>query len=316
MDRKNIAALQNTSSPPQTETPKRIIVLGIMRSGTSLVADLVRLWGAYAGPQDKIWKSDANDARGYGYMEYIPLQRLNNELLDDNDRLPPHLGRLEEKASEPNYREKARSLIQNMERETVESGQTAWVWKDARLPLTLPFWELFWGDVIYVITVRHPAEVILSLAKAAEVDQDDLPYSAGLTYWQYCMFNVLAYTQNNPRKIFISYDQLINHPEQETVRLCSFLDSRCGSLAKDAGERMDAMQSRVSGSERHHHYKKSMAEMTQATREQRALYNFLRVKTLYPDEPYNQDDFALYPGWREYLESVDALMALQGIRNM
>lgn len=311
-----IPALSNDPSNPTDEKPKRIIVLGIMRSGTSLVAELVRRWGAYAGPQDKIWKSDVNDTRGYGYMEYVPLQRLNNELLNDNDRLPPQPGELEEKASESNYQEKAKSLIQNMDRETVESGQTAWVWKDARLPLTLPFWELFWGDVIYVITVRHPAEVILSLAKAAEVDQEGLPYSAGLAYWQYCMSNILTHTHDNPCKIFINYEQLIDQPEHETARLCSFLDNYCVKSRNDAQQRINTMMPHIAKSERHHHYKKSMAEMPQATREQRALYNFLRVKTLYPDEPYNKDDFALYPGWREYLESVDALAALQGIRDM
>jgi len=51
--------------------------------------------------------------------------------------------------------------------------------------------------------------------------------------------------------------------------------------------------------------------MEQTTREQRALYNFLRVKTLYPDEAFNPDDFALYPGWREYLQSLDLVLKLQ-----
>ena len=69
-------------------SPKRIIVLGIMRSGTSLTAELVRLWGAYAGTESELWKSDASDPRGYGYMEYIPLQNLNDELLDYNEPFP------------------------------------------------------------------------------------------------------------------------------------------------------------------------------------------------------------------------------------
>ena len=56
--------------------------------------------------------------------------------------------------------------------------------------------------------------------------------------------------------------------------------------------------------------------MPQATREQRALYDFLRVKIQYPNEAYNIDDFALYAGWREYLESMDMLMTLQGARDM
>jgi hypothetical protein len=50
--------------------------------------------------------------------------------------------------------------------------------------------------------------------------------------------------------------------------------------------------------------------MEQATKEQRALYNFLRVKTLYPDEAFQRDDFALYPGWREYLAAMEMLLVL------
>ena len=68
--------------------PKRIIVLGIMRSGTSLTAELIRRWGAYTGGENDLWKSDLSDPRGYGYMEYIPLQGLNDELLDHNERVP------------------------------------------------------------------------------------------------------------------------------------------------------------------------------------------------------------------------------------
>jgi DNA replication protein DnaC len=70
------------------------------------------------------------------------------------------------------------------------------------------------------------------------------------------------------------------------------------------------MQSVVSGNQRHYEYKKSLAEIEQATTEQRALYNFLRVKTLYPDEPFKSEDFELYPGWKEFLQSLDKLLTL------
>ena len=66
----------------------------------------------------------------------------------------------------------------------------------------------------------------------------------------------------------------------------------------------------VARNQRHHHYPKDLAEMEQATREQRALYNFLRVKIMHPDERFQPDDFALYPGWREYLQAMDMLMSL------
>ena len=298
------------------QPPKRIIVLGVMRSGTSLTAELIRLWGAYAGSQQHLWTSDENDPRGYGYMEYIPLQNLNNQLLDDNDRVPPTLEALNQKISSQKYKRQAKELLKDMDDLTQKEGTPGWVWKDARLPLTLPFWDGLWGDVIYVVTVRHPAEITLSLARAAEIDQDNLPYSAGFIYWQYCMLQILSFTQDNPHKIFIAYDQLINNPRQECIRLSNFLDENCGKSSQDSHERFEAMLPRVAKNQQHQSYQKSLAEMPQATREQRALYDFLRVKIQYPDEVYNVDDFALYAGWKEYLESMDMRMTLQGARDM
>jgi hypothetical protein len=302
----------------ENKMPNRIIVLGTLRSGTSLTAELIRLWGAYTGSKNNIWKSDMNDPRGYGYMEYIPLQDLNDRLLDHNDRVPPPHQLMDQRISDPIFREKALGLIHEMDEETLKNNFDVWVWKDARLPLTLPFWMKFWEDPIYVITVRHPAEVALSSAKAEEFDQDNLPFSAAFAYWQYCMLNILSCTQQSRRKIFIAYEQLINNPLQECTRLCHFLDTHSGKPAEQSQKRIEAMLPQVAGSQRHHHFGKALAEMEQATREQRALYNFLRVKIMYPDEAFHKDDFALYPGWREYLQAMDMLLALsksQGLDN-
>ena len=303
-------------SKRESQSPKRIVVLGVMRSGTSLTAELVRLWGAYAGSQNDLWESNVSDPRGYGYMEYVPLQELNNELLDHNDRVPPLAESFDQKISSRKYREQAKNLLQTMDDLAQKNKAAEWVWKDARLPLTLPFWSHLWGDVIYVITVRHPAEIALSLAQAAEIDKENLPYSAGFTYWQYCMLQVISFTQQSRRKLFIAYDQLINNPLQECTRLCNFLDKHCEKSNKDFQNRLDRMLPRVVKNQQHQHYEMSLAKMPQATREQRALYDFLRVKILYPDETFNVDDFALYAGWREYLESVDMLMTLQGAKDM
>ncbi|HXF85569.1 MAG TPA: sulfotransferase [Anaerolineales bacterium] len=290
--------------------PKRIIVLGPMRSGTSLTAELIRLWGAYAGKPEELWKSDPSDPRGYGYMEYIPLQELNDELLDNNDRVPPPVKVMEAKAANEKFRKRALELISAMDEEAKQNNAPAWVWKDARLPLTLPFWVNFWGEVIYVVPVRHPAEITLSAAKAQDFQEEDPPFSAGLLYWQYCMLNVLTYTQENHTKIFLAYDQLINNPLDECSRLCHFLDAQCGLSQETFEQRRNLMLSSVSQNQRHYNYPKSLAEMPQATREQRALYNFLRVKTIYPDEAFTPEDFALYPGWLEYLKSMDMLLIL------
>ncbi len=289
---------------------ERIIVLGTMRSGTSLTAELTRLWGAYAGPEKDLWKSDFGNPRGYGYMEYIPLQEFNDELLDHNDRLPPLVELMEEKARNEAYRKQALELLRQMDEQAARNQAPAWVWKDARLPLTLPFWMKIWDDVTYVITVRHPIEITLSAARAQEFQEENPPFSAGLLYWQYCMVNVLTYTQNSAKKIFMAYDQLITNPYQESARLCEFLDRQCQVSAETAEQRKNQMHTKVAENQRHYQYQKSLAEVREATREQRALYNFLRVKTLYPDEAFNRSDFELYPGWQEFLQSMDMLLML------
>jgi hypothetical protein len=292
------------------KSPKRIIVLGIMRSGTSLTAELVRLWGAYAGMKEELWKWDSSDPRGYGYMEYIPLQNLNDDLLDHNEAVPPSAEILIEKATDPAYRDRATDLIQEMDKCASASGTIVWVWKDARTVLTLPFWTQVLQDPIYVITVRHPIETTLSAARTEEMSEESIPFSAGLAYWQYCMLSLLNYTKDSPRKIFIAYDQLLSKPVQECTRLGQFLDKHCEVPEQGAQKRIDTMLPQISTKERHYHAQKSLADMEQVTREQRMLYNFLRVKTLYPDEAFNKDDFALYPGWREYLQCMDMMMAL------
>jgi hypothetical protein len=281
-----------------------------MRSGTSLTAELIRRWGAYTGGENNLWKSDINDPRGYGYMEYIPLQDLNDELLDHNERVPPLTGQLEERASNPIFRKKALALLEEMDQQATHNKFDAWIWKDARLPLTLPFWMKFWEDPIFVVTIRHPAEVALSSARIEEMNEDSIPFSAGFAYWQYCMLNILSLTQESRHKIFIAYEQLIDNPLQECTHLCKFLDEHSGKSSNETFERIERMLPQVTANQRHHRYGKALAEMEQATKEQRALYNFLRVKIMYPDESFRQEDFALYPGWREYLQAMDMLLAL------
>ena len=293
-----------------SELPKRIIVLGPMRSGTSLTADLIRRWGAYSGGEEQLWKSDVSDPRGYGYMEYIPLQELNDELLDQNDRVPPTQEDMEAKAANPALRKKGLDLLTRMDQEAQQNDSGAWVWKDARLPLTLPFWMQLWGEPAFVITVRHPADMALSSAKTEDVSEENFPFSAAFLYWQFCMLNILSVTQDSPFKMYISYEDLVGDPLYQCGRLATFLNKVSGQLTDDSNDKLPSMLQHVQATQRHHRYSKSLAEMNQATREQRALYNFLRVKTLYPDEPFQESDFALYPGWKEYLQVIDAAFNL------
>jgi hypothetical protein len=286
----------------------RIIVCGIYRSGTSLTTKLVREWGAYVGKDEDLFQDE------YGYLESISLKKLNGELLDNISRVPTPVKTLIEKSKNVELTERARQIMADMDKEAEAQKAPAWAWKAPSIPLVLPFWHGLWSDVIYIVPVRHPVETIHSGGRMEGLAVEDIPLSAGLAYWQFCMLNVLNYTQGNPRKIFIAYDELIKNPLQECARLCSFLDEQCGITPKKADPRIEAMAACISNSEYHHRSSASLADVEVATPEQRALYNFLRVKTMHSQETFNPDDFALYPGWKEYLETMDALVASMSIR--
>ncbi len=282
---------------------QRIIVLGLFRSGTSLSTRLVQHWGAYTGRDGDLFKDR------YGYLEHLGLQKLNDEILDRNDRIPLPADELVRRSSDPNFRTQAQNLLAAMDDQTREDGQIAWVWKDPRLPLALPFWSNLWGDVIYVIPIRHPVEMVRSAASMDGVEPEQVPLSAGLLYWQYCMLNVLTFTRDSRRKIFVDYDQLVRDPYQVCRSLCGFLDDQCDLPPAGSEARTKAMASQVAAGEHHFREPQSFAGFEAATREQRALYNLLRVKTLNPEEAFHPDDFALYPGWREYLQAMDMLLS-------
>lgn len=283
--------------------PERIIVSGIYRSGTSLTAELIHRWGAYIGRADDIFQDE------FGYLEHLALQKLNDDLLNNNSRVPTPVDEMLEKAQNPTLKERALEILDGMDKETEQNGGIAWVWKDPRLPLVLPFWANIWGDVIYVIPVRHPVETILSAASMDGVDPGTVPLSAGFAYWQFSMLNVVAFTEDNQRKMFIAYDRLLQNPQRECTRLCHFLDKQCGVSPEDAIQRIERMAAQISAKQYHFQYPNALARVKVTTKEQRALYNYLRVKTMYPDEPFIEGDFALYPGWMEYIQAIDMLFS-------
>ena len=94
-----------------------IIVLGVERSGTSVVAEMLHRWGAYVGPSEKLHKADVHAPRGY--WEYEPLWDLLAELGDfDTGATWWDHGfqqRIENKAADPVYRKKATELMAEMQ---------------------------------------------------------------------------------------------------------------------------------------------------------------------------------------------------------
>lgn len=278
-----------------------VIVLGMHRSGTSLLAEIVARWGAFGGHNHNLMAADDGNQRGY--WEYIPLVQFNEALLaqvnanwfvpPDNDEI------LYQMAWEPRLRKPANALIADM-----AAGGRTWYWKDPRLAVLLPFWHQIWQQVVYIIPVRHPFDIAMSIKK-----RNNFPVSAALLIWQYYMLAVLRHTSTHPGVLFVEYEQLVSNPEKECLRVCAFLDHQCGAVENNETATENMMQA-VTPLLQHHQNQQPLAEQPMATPGQVALYQLLKEKCLNADQGFVADDYPIYPGWREYLLTVNALVSI------
>lgn len=175
---------------PDVDTPRiHVVVHGMHRSGTSLVARIVGLLGVSLGdPGELLGPGDDNRA---GYFENREIKTLNDVILADLggswDR-PPRLDRgwEHDPALDVRRTEAAAVLAHAF---PVGSGDGRPVgFKDPRVSLLLPFWRTVTTVEHSIVLVRHPDEVAASLAaRRFRVDPDA---AAGL--WLRHLFAALA----------------------------------------------------------------------------------------------------------------------------
>lgn len=108
-----------------------------------------------------------------------------------------------------------------------------WGFKDPRTCLTAAYWRDLEPDLRFVICVRNPLEVALSLKR-----RNQNSYSLGLSLWEQYYVSVLDQVPED-RRIVTHFDRFFVDPEGETARLCAF-----------AG--LDAASPRVRADLRHH----------------------------------------------------------------
>jgi hypothetical protein len=172
----------------------------------------------FAGHVEECLPADQWNARGY--WELSSLVRFNERLLADVGAawsLPPSLNgsrRLKSFAELPEYRNEASRLLGRM----TATNNARWFWKDPRLSLLLPFWQKCWSGIRYVVCIRDPYEICLSL-----YERDGLSFEVSIALWQSYMLSVLEWTRNVPR-IFLNYSRILREPSQECGRLARFLD--------------------------------------------------------------------------------------------
>ena len=280
-----------------------IIVLGVERSGTSVVAEMVHRWGAYAGAPETLHKVDVHAPRGY--WEFLPLWDLLAELGDFASGVTwwdcDFQQRIEDKAANPVYKTKATELMSQMYK------GNPWFWKDPALSHFLPFWKQIWGDATYIITVRNPLDIALSWQKFIMPSNVKVSISfvaMNLLRWQHMITLILQHTEDTQHRLFLSYEDIMSKPRVQAERLAEFLNSKFDNQISPIQAMVDAVDPQLW----RNNCQMPFDQVPEATESQKALYSFARQKIKNPLKPFDVTKYPLPPGYLEFLNIQEALL--------
>ena len=186
-----------------------VVITGMHRSGTSMVARLLQSSGLWLGSDDELLGGASDNPEGF--YEHLRVIDLNDRLLgafggawDCTPQWPEGWTALPQAQSHAGA---AREIGQSL------AANGRWGWKDPRGCLTLPFWLEVFPDLTVVLCVRNPLEVAVSLH-----ERNGMSHARALQLWEAYLRSVLAATSSTQRLI-THYDAHISEPHGERERL-------------------------------------------------------------------------------------------------
>ena len=220
-----------------------VAVVGMHRSGTSMVARLLQQAGLHLGDEQDLMPPASENPEGF--YEHLEFVRLNDEVLNAAGAgwdCPPAEGCDWDGESLDPFRARARQQAAALRE------RTPWGWKDPRTSLTLPFWRSALGPLRTVVVVRNPLEVVTSLHR-----RNAFSTALGLTLWQIYGERVLADTSPDERLV-THYDSFFLEPDREIARVLGF-------LGLDQDQDLQALQTAAIPALRHH--RKSVRDLVE-----------------------------------------------------
>lgn len=203
-----------------------IVVVGMHRSGTSMVTRGLRVFGVELPsnllPPDK-WNSK-------GYWEDREIYFLNEDILSALghkwDTIKPIDSVTLSKKELQDYRLRAVALLRDRLSETDCLGL-----KDPRFCVLLPFWkevfDIVGAEARYVIPVRNPISVVRSLQKRNKHQASESYY-----LWLVHVLGAVRHTRG-AKRVVVDYDQFLTDVEEQLRRIADALELK---LDRDSDE--------------------------------------------------------------------------------
>jgi hypothetical protein len=247
--------------------PKVICVLGMHRSGTSLLTRLLNLIGVDLGHAGSLTLEPVA-ANPKGYWENHELTSISDAILKFYGGawdLPPVLpdGWLENGAI-TEFGKRVQQVVQ-----THFSQSSVWGWKDPRTCLLLPFWQQQFPSLKYIVCLRHPMSVAASLER-----RDGFTYEKSCSLWLTYVLSALEQTKGKSRLI-VFYEDLMSDCVGQVERVREFIGNGEGALEAPLRQSIETF---VDTSLYHHRSSSEVqSENSQAEIDAQSVYRVLRM---------------------------------------
>lgn len=207
---------ESSSGAPVGSAPP-VCILGMHRSGTSMVTGMLSACGLWLGSDDRLMPAHPDNPDGY--FENLDVVALNDALLKELggswNTLPQTPDGWLDSGPIEVLQARSSTLLNTLEQSA--TGRP-WGWKDPRTCVTLPFWQRQLTGLKAIVCLRNPMAVARSLNR-----RDSLALCQGLELWR--TYNQRLMANLTPGQFIVThYDAWFNAPEDELRRLLGFLD--------------------------------------------------------------------------------------------
>lgn len=201
-----------------SRSPVIVPILGMHRSGTSMLARALQLAGLALGEP---LMAPSPDNPG-GYWEHLFFVNYDEQLLSALGQSPSGLDTAQRLLAIPDLAGRVVITPQLLApiQQTIAtsfSGSPAWGWKDPRSVLLMPFWlralrQLGYADIRPVVIVRDAEPCIRSLANRARQHGASPPATAALRgVWE--AYNRILLNIAGPARWLVTTHALLTSPE-------------------------------------------------------------------------------------------------------